>query len=181
MTVRTQRNTTTSVRQPEADRKREVVVGLLLAAPSPTFFWWRSTLHKDGSGRARSGSSEVVHSSSVSIRTDIPDAHVTRWPSGRARSRPPSAPLIGKGRAAERTRVPAIRQRVARSTSDLHGHMRHCVAHVPVKIRRSSGHHSASARDTRFCAGCRKDRVFSIRTRVSTGPPTIQLYRLQYS
>ena len=78
--------TTTSVRHSQ--------LGWLHAA-SPTFFW-RSALHKDGSGRARSGSSEVVHSSSVSIRTDIPDAHVTRWPSGRARSRPPSAPLIGK-------------------------------------------------------------------------------------
>ena len=30
----------------------------------------------------------------VSIRTHLPDAHVTRWPSGRARSRPPTAPLI---------------------------------------------------------------------------------------
>ena len=56
---------------------------------------------KDGSGRARSGSSEVVHSSSVSIRTPLPDAHVTRWPSGRARSRPPTAPLIRKDGAAE--------------------------------------------------------------------------------
>ena len=95
--------TTTSVRHSQ--------LGWLHAA-SPTFFW-RSALHKDGSGRARSGSSEVVHSSSVSIRTHLPDAHVTRWPSGRARSRPPSAPLIGKGRAAERSGVPAIRQRVA--------------------------------------------------------------------
>ena len=104
----------------------------------------------------------MVHSSSVSIRTDIPDAHVTRWPSGRARSRPPSAPLIRKGRAAERTSVPAIRQRVARSTSDLHGRTRHRVARAPIKIRRSSDHHSANARDTRSCAGCRKDRAFSI-------------------
>ena len=87
--------TTTSVRHSQ--------LGWLHAA-SPTFFR-RSALHKDGSGRARSGSSEVVHSSSVSIRTHLPDAHVTRWPSGRARSRPPTAPLIRKGRAAERTRV----------------------------------------------------------------------------
>ena len=144
-----------------------------LHTASPTFFR-RSALHKDGSGRARSGSSEVVHSSSVSIRTDIPDAHVTRWPSGRARSRPPSAPLIGKGRAAERTSVPAIRQRVARSTSDLHGYMRHRVAHVPVKIRRSSDHHSSNARDTRSCAGCRKDRAFSIRKRF---PVTLPSFR----
>ena len=117
-------------------------------APAPTFFW-RSTLHKGHLGRARSGSSEAVHSSLVSIRTHLPDAHVTRWPSGRARSRPPSAPLIRKDRAAERLGVPAIRQRVAQSTSDLHGYMRHRVAHVPVKIRRSSDHHSANARDTR--------------------------------
>ena len=95
--------TTTSVRHSQ--------LGWLHAA-SPTFFW-RSAPHKDGSERARSGSSEVVHSSSVSIRTDILDAYVTRWPSGRARSRPPSAPLIGKDGAAERSRVPAIRQCVA--------------------------------------------------------------------
>ena len=137
-----------------------------LHTASPTFFR-RSALHKDGSGRARSGSSEVVHSSSVSIRTDIPDAHVTRWPSGRARSRPPSAPLIRKDGAAERSGVPAIRQRVARSTSDLHGRTRHRVVRAPVQTRRSSDHHSANARDPRSCAGCRKDRAFSIRKRFS--------------
>ena len=144
-------------------------------APAPAFFW-RSTLHKDGSGRARSGTREAVHSSLVSIRTHLPDAHVTRWPSGRARSRPPTAPLIRKDGAAERLRIPAIRQRVARSTSDLDGHMRHRVAHVPVKIRRSSGHHSANARDTRSRAGCRKDRAFSNRKRVSVVPPICTVY-----
>ena len=133
---------------------------VFFTAPALTFFW-RSTLHKDGSGRARSGTREAVHSSLVSIRTHLPDAHVTRWPSGRARSRPPSAPTIKMDAAAERLGVPAIRQRVARSTSDLDGDTRHRVARVPVKIRRSSGHHSANARDTRFCAGCRKPSTFS--------------------
>ena len=65
------------------------------ARPAPTFFW-RSALHKGHLGRARSGTREAVHSSLVSIRTHLPDAHVTRWPSGRARSRPPTAPLIRK-------------------------------------------------------------------------------------
>ena len=139
-------------------------------APAPAFFW-RSTLHKDQLGRARSGTREAVHPSLVSIKTHLPDAHVTRWPSGRARSRPPTAPLIGKDGAPERSSVPAIRQRVARSTSDLHGDTRHRVARVPVKIRRSSDHHSANARDTRSRAGCRKDRAFSNRKRFPTGPP----------
>ena len=155
--------TTTSVRHSQ--------LGWLHAA-SPTFFW-RSTLHKGHLGHARSGSSEAVHSSSVSIRTHLPDAHVTRWPSGRARSRPPSAPLIREGRAAERTRIPAIRQRVARSTSDLHGRTRHRVVRAPMQSPRSSGHHSASARDPQHSCGCRKDRAFSIRKRFSVGPPTV--------
>ena len=154
--------------QPRSCDDRKLV---FCPAPAPTFFW-RSTLHKDGSGRARSGTREAVHSSLVSIRTHLPDAHVTRWPSGRARSRPPSAPTIKMDAAGERSSVPAIRQRFARSTSDLHGHMRHRVVHVPVKIRRSSGHHSANARDTRSRAGCRKDRAFSNRKRFSVIPPT---------
>ena len=77
-----------------------------------------------------------------------------------------------EGRAAERTSVPAIRQRVARSTSDLDGRTRHRIARAPIKIRRSSGHHSANARDTGLSCGCRKDRAFSIRKRFSVGPPS---------
>ena len=149
--------------QPRPCDNRKLV---FCTAPAPAFSW-RSTLHKDDSGRARSGTREAFQSSLVSIRTHLLDAHVTRWPSGRARSRPPSVPTIEMDAAAERLGVPAIRQRVARSTSDLHGDTRHRVARVPVKIRRSSGHHSANARDTRSRAGCRKDRVFSNRKRVS--------------
>jgi hypothetical protein len=116
--------------QPRPRDNRKLV---FCSAQSPTSFW-RSVLHKDGSGRARS----------ASIRTDIPDAHVTRWPSGRARLRPPLAPLIRKDGTAERLGVPAICQRAARSTSDLHVHMQHRVVHVPIQTRRPSGQHPAT-------------------------------------
>ena len=43
---------------------------------------------------------------------------------------------------------PAILQRLARLASDLDGHMRKTLAHVPVKERRPEADHSANARDT---------------------------------
>ena len=139
-------------------------------APAPTFFW-RSTLHKDGSGRARSGTREAVHPSLVSIRTHLPDAHVTRWPSGRARSRPPTAPLIGKDGAAEgRGSLPFAN--ALRDRPRIFMGARSIVSCVRPSKR---GVHPATTARTRgilnIRAGCRKDRAFSIRKRLSTAPP----------
>ena len=155
--------TTTSVRHSQLD---------WLHTASPTFFR-RSALHKDGSGRARSGSSEVIHSSSVSIRTDIPDAHVTRWPSGRARSRPPSAPLR-EGRSSRKVRCPC--HSPTRCPIDLgssRGHAPSCracprpnAAFIRPPQREREGHRGLSCG-----SGCRKDRAFCLISQLGSDFP----------